>query len=117
MLVKFARAKWTICRRQRRAKALGGSLPARGGHTRSAEQKSGGSEGQGVADFGLGIGGSAATRPKNIAEHKGRTIGACYAHFETIGACILAPHQPESLSLIYAPKLRLRAHESRIQLQ
>src|SRR5271166_214552 len=47
MLVKIARTKWPICRLQRRAKALGGSLPARRGHARSAEQKSGGSEGQG----------------------------------------------------------------------
>jgi len=55
-----------------------------------------GLKGRDVAGFCLGIGGSAATQPKNIAELKGRTIGACHAHFETIGAGIFASTQPES---------------------
>ncbi len=63
MLVKFARAKWTICRRQRRTKALGGSRQeetTRDLLSRNPE----GLKGRAVADFGLGIGGSAATRRK-----------------------------------------------------
>ena len=42
-----------------------------------------GLKGRDVADFALGIGGSAA-------------IGACHAHFATIGTGIFAPTQPES---------------------
>ncbi len=37
-----------------------------------------GLQGRDFADFGLEIGGSAATQPKNIVELKGRTIGACH---------------------------------------
>jgi len=53
MLVKFARAKWTICRRQRRTKALGGSRQeetTRDLLSRNPE----GLKGRAVADFGLG---------------------------------------------------------------
>ncbi len=65
---------------------------------RSAEQKSGRSEGQGRRGLWLGNWGSAHDpTKKNIAKLKGRTtIGVCHAHFETVGAGIFAPNQPET---------------------
>jgi len=90
-------AKWTICRRQRWAKALGESQPAWGGHTRSAEQRSGGSEGQGRRGLWLGNWGlSRDPTVKTSQNSKAGRLGACHAHFETIGTGIFAPTQPES---------------------
>ena len=54
-----------------------------------------GLKGRDVADFGLELGAQPRHNRKNVAELKGRTIGACHAHFKT-GARIFAPTQPES---------------------
>ena len=67
-----------------------------------------GLKGRDVMDLAWELGAQPRPDRKNIAEVQGRTIGAFHAHFEAIAAGILAPNQPEILSLIYAANLRLR---------
>jgi len=97
MLVKFAGAKWTICRRQRRAKALGGSQPAWGGQHDLPSGDPERLKGRDVADFGLGIGGSAATQPKKHRRTQRQDDWGLPRSFRNYWrAGIFAPTQPES---------------------
>ena len=68
MLVKFAGAKWTICRRQRRAKRWEEASRLEEATRDLPSRDPEGLKGRDVADFGLGIGGSAAIQPK---KHRG----------------------------------------------
>ena len=84
-------------------------MPARGGHTQSAEQKSGGSEGQGRRGLGLGIGGSAATRPKNHRRIPRSDDGGLSASFRTHCRRHSRTESARILSLIHAANLRTHA--------